>query len=135
MPIKPLEYISGVVDEVKLVKSGETNGRSWKRYKVFIDGQEFTAWDEEWLGKVGQRGRFAYHRDEKNVNGAIIETYTLLKPFSSQRTVSEAQPKNYQNASDVIVSGINKILDNQQAILRSLKTIESKLDPTLEPLE
>ena len=75
--MKDIKKVDGVIQDVKLFKEGETNGRKWAIYNVSINGERFSTFDEQYLGCVGNDGSWCYteapSKDGKYVNKTLID--------------------------------------------------------------
>lgn len=103
------EEVSGVIEWVKIKKDGESKGRRWTLYSVFINGEEYISFDDGYSSLVGQSGTWKY-KETVNTFKGVEYTNLSLAPLKEQ---------NRKN-SDI---GVN---DNQ---------IENKLDAILDELD
>lgn len=75
---KEIKKVTGLINDVKFIKEGETNNKKWTIYEVIIDGKKYTAFDNEYKNRVNTQSEWAYTEKEKEYNGVTTIQKTLL---------------------------------------------------------
>src|SRR3990167_3486791 len=71
--------IIGKIESAKLVKAGQTNGKNWTKYEVIINGDKFSAFDEQFLALIGKEGEFGFKTEDRTTNlGVQYQSKTLF---------------------------------------------------------
>ena len=74
--------ITGIVQFASLEKNGITNGRAWTRYKVAINGINFSAFDKAYTDMVGKEVTARYTTNDRG--------YHTLKDLNSKPNPDQA---------------------------------------------
>ena len=125
-----LNRVIGKIEDVSLLKEGETEGRAWKLYKVTINGKTFTTFDAGFKELIGKEKEWEYEEKEMAKKSGEVYTRRTLK-FSEQKEIEkiiEKEPCKEENETTKALREIWKKLDEV-----GIKT--EKLNKTLERFE
>lgn len=61
-----MKSITGVIESVELKKQGNTNGKAWSIFELFVDGKKMSTFDAEYQDHIGENTTIFYEERENN---------------------------------------------------------------------
>jgi hypothetical protein len=98
-----------IINDVKTLKSGVSNGRNWTLYAVIDEnGNKYTTFSGRYLEMIGKKVEIEYETSEREYNGKKYTDYKIVN-------------KNVNNKETEILNLLKEIKEGVDAILFHLE--------------